>query len=78
MAHVRQSRPDSGLSFQVKDLETLSCVPFSFSSGNAPTLLEQRHASEQPDHYNVSSEFGTHKAVKAIFWPWANNYFAKL
>ena len=29
MAHIRQSRPDSGLNFQIKVLETFSVVPFT-------------------------------------------------
>ena len=33
MAHVRQSRPDSGLDFQVKVFKTLSVVPPSLESG---------------------------------------------
>ena len=32
MAHVRQSRPDSGLGFQVKDLESFQDVPSSLGS----------------------------------------------
>ena len=33
MAHARQSRPDSGLDFQVKVLEPFSVVPSSLGSG---------------------------------------------
>jgi len=33
VAHIWQSRPDSGLGFQVKVLTTSSVVPFSFDSG---------------------------------------------
>ena len=32
MAHVRQSRPDSGIGFQVKVLKTVQGVVFSLSS----------------------------------------------
>ena len=32
MAHVRQSRPDSGLGFQVKAIESFQVVPFSLGS----------------------------------------------
>ena len=32
-AHVRQSRPDSGLEFQVKDFTTFQVVPSSLRSG---------------------------------------------
>jgi len=34
MAHVRQSRPDSGLGFQVKVLKPFKVVPFSLGSGD--------------------------------------------
>jgi hypothetical protein len=33
MAHVRQSRPDSGLGFEVKVLKTLQVVPSTLASG---------------------------------------------
>ena len=33
MAHTRQSRPDSGLGFQVKVLKTFQVVPSSLGSG---------------------------------------------
>jgi len=33
MAHIRQSRPDSGLGFQVKVLKTFQVVPSSLESG---------------------------------------------
>ena len=33
MAHIRQSRPDSGLGFQVKALEPFPVVPSSLGSG---------------------------------------------
>ena len=32
MAHMRQSRPDSGLGFQVKVLTTIQGVPFSLGN----------------------------------------------
>ena len=35
MAYIRQSRPDSGLGFQVEFLETLHGVPSSLGSGPA-------------------------------------------
>jgi len=35
MAHVRQSRLDSGLDFQVKVFKTFSGVPSSLESGRA-------------------------------------------
>jgi len=34
MAHIRQSRPDSGLGFNVKVLGTLQFFPFSLGSGS--------------------------------------------
>ena len=33
MAHIRQSRPDSGIGFHVKVLKTFQVVPFSLGSG---------------------------------------------
>ena len=33
MAHIRQSRPDSGLGFHVKVLQTFQVVPSSFGGG---------------------------------------------
>jgi len=33
MAHIRQSRPDSGLGFHVKVVETFNVVPSSLGSG---------------------------------------------
>jgi len=33
MAHTRQSRPDSGLGFQVKALKTFYGVPLSLGNG---------------------------------------------
>jgi hypothetical protein len=35
MTHIPQSRPDSGLGFQVKVVETLQLVPSSLSSGQS-------------------------------------------
>ena len=35
MAHIRQSRPKSGLGFQVQVLKTLKVVPYSLGSGLA-------------------------------------------
>jgi len=39
MAHIRHSRPDSGLGFQVEVLETFEHVPFSLGSGGGRDLL---------------------------------------
>ena len=40
MAHIRQSQPDSGLSFQVKVLICFSVVPFSLGSDTGLSLAE--------------------------------------
>ena len=37
MAHVRQSRPDFGLGFRVKILQTFRAVPSSLGSGLSDT-----------------------------------------
>ena len=47
MAHVRQSRPDSGLGFQIKVLKTLYVVPLLLEIGTA----EGRDGSE--DHISA-------------------------
>ena len=39
MAHIRQSRPDSGLGVQVKVLETFQIVPSSLRSGLGNDLM---------------------------------------
>ena len=46
MAHVRQSRPDSGLGFQVKILKMVSMVPYSFASGG-PDIIPVQPVSPQ-------------------------------
>ena len=38
MAHIRQSRPDSGLGFQVKVVHTIPVVPSSLGSGGCTCL----------------------------------------
>ena len=38
MAHVKQSRPDSGLGFQVNVIETFRVVPSSLGSGQGSGL----------------------------------------
>jgi hypothetical protein len=115
MAHIRQSRPDSGLGFQVKVLKLFKGVPsllrragvllpeegclnFEKHDGSpgctrtsqtgppkpldcqmCATFARQRHidndgrptAQEQsPFTLPLSSEYGTHKTVKARFRPW--------
>jgi len=40
MAHTRQSRPDSGLSFQVEGLQSLLVVPSSLGSGWGDLIAE--------------------------------------
>ena len=39
MEHIRQSRPNSGLGFQVKVLETFKVALYSLGSGTAPSGL---------------------------------------
>ena len=51
MAHIRQSRPDSGLGFQANALKTVEGVPFSLGSGHPGP---------------ISSEYGTYKTVKTL------------
>ena len=50
MAHIGQSRPDSGLGVQVEILKPLYVVPFSLESGLKPSLknyLSCSHAARQ-------------------------------
>ena len=47
MAHVRQSRPDYGLGFQVKVLKTRQVVPSSLGSGGYHDSVA---ANGAPDH----------------------------
>ena len=46
MAHIRQSRLDSGLGFQVKDLQMFEVVPSSplnhFGVGTPPSAVERK------------------------------------
>jgi len=45
MAHIRQSKPDSGLGVKAKDLKTFQVVPSALGSGNSSSthkvFLEQ-------------------------------------
>ena len=43
MAHIKQSRPDSGLGFQVKVLKTFYAVPSSFGSGKVERSTRLNH-----------------------------------
>jgi len=45
MAHIRQARPNSGLGFEVKVLETVQVVPSSPRSGRGDTLSRCRGAA---------------------------------
>jgi hypothetical protein len=49
MAHIRESRPDYGLSFQVKELKTLYGVSSSLESG-APRDTASRNTVRQQSH----------------------------
>ena len=59
MAHIRQSRPDSGLDVQVKDLKTLYVVPSSHLSGaraefdEGDAMLAQRVLPQPHPHPNL-------------------------
>ena len=57
-AHIRQSRPDSGLVFQVKVLETLEAVPLALLYGPPHPLMpsvriEGREARVQSLEFRV-------------------------
>ena len=43
MVHIRQSRPDYGLDFQVQVLKSCQLVPFSLGSGSSKTTQTIRH-----------------------------------
>ena len=48
MVHVRQSRPDSGLGFQVNVVETFQVVPSK--AGNAIQVVEEALPPRFDDH----------------------------
>ena len=50
MAHIRQSRPDSGLGFQVKGLVTFQAVPSSLGSGRSIPEPAQNHVQGTTDN----------------------------
>ena len=52
MAHIRQSRPDSGLGFQVKILTPFHVVPSSLGSGfpNGQEVSAKNYAGATPMH----------------------------
>ena len=47
MAHIRQSRPDSGLCFQVKVLRTFPVVPSSLERGNDLAMVDWSASSRK-------------------------------
>ena len=65
MAHVRQSRPDSGFDIQVKVRRTFNVVP---SSRTKPVSVSGHLQAGQRAH--LSSECVTYKTVTTRFWPW--------
>ena len=73
MAHISQSRPDSGPGlghFQCEMLQTPFIVFFSgtFFSGTEPSLVaRQNHGCGIS--VPLSSEYGTYKPDQARFWP---------
>ena len=55
MAHIRQSRPDSGLDFQVKFLKTFKGVPSSLGRGTvACRLCGERRSQEVRERHTLS------------------------
>ena len=68
MAHVRQSRPDYGLGFQVRVLVTFKAVPSSLESGIAlEGGLKTCNKMIRTPPFDTRSEFGTCKTVKTRF-----------
>ena len=63
MAHIRQSRPDSGFDFQVKFLETFKVVPFSLGSGVPPSTDA---GGAQRRKYNSHSRIRQHAAPRMV------------
>ena len=47
MAHIRQSRPDSGLGFQVKFVKTFQVVPFALGSGKSTVVCGTQGLGEE-------------------------------
>ena len=72
MAHIRQSRPDYVLGFQVKVLKTFQVVPSSLDSGKEQEVwLSQENLSGAlgSGPRGQPSKLGTNKTVTARFWP---------
>ena len=69
MAHVRQTRPDPEW-LQVKRSEdVLNCSLFGRMHA-VPEFAEVGEGARESGGEPLSSEYGTQKTVKAIFWPW--------
>jgi len=67
MAQIRQPRPD----VRLEELASL----FDCLSGALPTETKDKSRASQnksgtSDDLSISGEHGTHKTVKARFWPW--------
>jgi len=73
MAHVRQSRPDSGLGFQAKVRKTFEVVPSSLGSGEPVTRRRGRGAPRarcplgSPSPLGLPNEEGTISNVLTTF-----------
>ena len=72
MAHVRESRPDSGLGFQ-KNFKPFKLFPPRSEAVGYRIDLERPDSLAQGDAvFNAASarKYGTYKTVKASVWPW--------
>ena len=76
-AHVRQSRPDSGLGFQVDALKTFQVVPFSLRSVQVPPTIWCRPRRTPRCRVNMAhiAQSRPDCTVKATFWPWLSKPF---
>ena len=84
MAHIRQSRPDAGLGFQVKDCNSFQVVASSHGSGAAetspPLLLSPHSRTPRPKlsplslnrRGGASTRAALNPAKRAPFPPWGS------
>ena len=56
MAHIRQSRPNSGLGFHVKVVKPFKAFPSSLGSGFRAVFAQKRSGAVEPAEVDVGKE----------------------